>query len=126
MFKHFPLAFHRAARPTAIASVAAQDQGKFWEYHDVLFKKTGARELKPDQAELVKYAEEAGLDVERFKADLEGKKAEYDKKVSADYAEGQRVEVRGTPTLYLNGKKVRNRSAAAMAKVVDELLKGEG
>lgn len=121
-YKHFPLSFHPAARPAAIASVAAQEQGKFWEFHDVIFKKTSERQLKASAEDIIAYAKEAGLDVERFKQDMDTKSDEYAKRVQADYVEGQSVDVRGTPTLYLNGKKVQNRSVTGLAASIDAIL----
>ncbi len=126
VYKHFPLSFHKSARPVAVASVAAHEQGKFWEFHDVIFDATSKRQLAGGDADLEKYAKAAGLDVERFKSDMAAKKAEYEKAVTADYTEGQRVQVRGTPTLYINGKKVRNRSVDGMSKYIDELLAESG
>jgi protein-disulfide isomerase len=111
VFKHFPLSFHQAARPAAIASLAAHEQGKFWEMHDALFE--NQRGLKPDN--MAEFAEKAGLDLERFKKDMEAKEAEYAKLVDADFRQGQSVAVRGTPTLYINGKKVQNRSVEGMS-----------
>jgi protein-disulfide isomerase len=122
VYKHFPLDFHKAARPAAIASVAAQEQGKFWEMHDVLFANTSA--LQAGQMEA--YAEKAGLDVERFRADYQSKRAEYDQRVGKEYQEGVKARVRGTPTLYINGKKVRDRSVDGMSAMIDEALKGAG
>ena len=122
VYKHFPLSFHRAARPTAVGSVAAHEQGKFWEYHDVLFEATSKRQLAGSDEDLIKYAEKAGLDVEQFKKDLATKRAEFEKRVSEDFVSGQKVNVRGTPTLYLNGKKVRNRSLPALSAEIDKLL----
>ena len=122
-FMNFPLSFHRAARPTAIGALVAKEQGKFWEYHDVLFKKTSAKQLRGSDEDLIAYAEEAGLDVGRFKADLEAKRAEFDKIVTAQFAAGQAASVRGTPTFFINGKKVRDRSVAGMSRTIDALLK---
>ena len=126
VYKHFPLGFHAAAKPAAVASVAAEDQGKFWEFHDVIFEATAKRQLSGSDEDMIKYAEQAGLDVERFKKDLASKKAEYEKIVDAHYKEGQRVDVRGTPTLYINGKKVKNRSVDGMSQEIDQLLKKLG
>jgi protein-disulfide isomerase len=121
VFKHFPLSFHRAAKPAAIASMAAAEQGKFWEYHDVLFK--NQRGL--DASKMEEYAKEAGCDVERFKKDMEQNRDKYTKHVEADFKQGQTVGVRGTPTLFIGGKKVRDRSVNGMSSMVDELLKKE-
>ena len=67
VYKHFPLNFHAQARPAAIAAIAAQEQGRFWEYHDVLFENI----QKLGTADWDGFAKEAGLDVARFKKDVE-------------------------------------------------------
>ena len=126
VYKHFPLSFHKAAKPAAVASLAAQEQGKFWEFHDVIFEATASRSLAPSDEDMAKYAEKAGLDVARFKADLTANRAEYAKRVDQDYVEGQRVDVRGTPTLYLNGKKVQNRSVPGVSAKIDEIIAQQG
>ncbi|NRA02671.1 MAG: DsbA family protein [Myxococcales bacterium] len=119
VYKHFPLSFHQQARPAAIASLAAQEQGRFWEYHDVLF----ANMAKLNTADWEGFAKEAGLDVGRFKQDLAAKQAEYDRRVTADFNDGQKAAVSGTPTVYINGKKVKSRSLGGMSQMIDEALK---
>ena len=122
VFKHFPLSFHPAAGPAALASMAAQDQGKFWEFHDVLFDNNST--LDGSAKGLEGYAEKAGLDVERFKRDLEQNRSRYQERVVADMRQGQEVDVRGTPTLYVNGKKMdpRLRSMEGMTALIDSIL----
>ena len=122
VFKHFPLSFHKGARPAAVAAVAAQEQGKFWEMHDVLF--ANQRALAKDK--MVGYAEQAGLDVARFKKDMAEKGDAYGKAVDADFRQGQSVSVRGTPTLFINGKKVQDRSVQGMAAMIESALKAKG
>lgn len=106
VFKHFPLdSIHPAAFPAAEASECAGDQGKFWEYHDLLFRK--AEEWNRSQelsAQLILYAENLGLDKNRFAACLASgvKKAI----VEQDRQEGLKSFVSGTPTLILNGSKI--------------------
>jgi len=119
-FKHFPLAFHKNAKPTAIASLAAQEQGCFWEFHDVLFEQTAKRAL--DAAKVDEYAKQAGCDVEKFKADLAKNREAYAKRVDSDYKEGQAVAVRGTPTLYFNGKKLRDRTVEGISRLVEATI----
>jgi len=119
VFKHFPLSFHKGAKPAAIASLAAADQGKFWEFHDVLFKNQRAL----DASKMNGYAAEAGLDVEQFKQDMTANQTKYAKAVDADFRQGQSVGVRGTPTLYIGGKRVANRTVQGMSKMIDTLLK---
>ncbi len=122
VYKQFPLAFHAAARPAALASLAAQEQGKFWEMHDVLF----SNQATLDPSKLDEYAKQAGLDVARFKKDIEAKKAEFEKRIEAELALGQSVDVRGTPSLYVGGKKVRVRTVEGMSAMIDEQLKQKG
>ncbi|ABG04780.1 DSBA oxidoreductase [Rubrobacter xylanophilus DSM 9941] len=89
----------------ALAARAAQAQGRFWEYHDLLYENQ-----KPvnsggfSDANLIKFAKKAGLDVERFEEDL--KSGRYEAAVARDFREGQRRGVAGTPTFVINGKVV--------------------
>jgi protein-disulfide isomerase len=120
VFKHFPLNFHESAKPAAIAAVAAQEQGRFWEFHDVVFK----NQATLSQESLESFAQQAGLDVERFKSDLAKNGADYAKRVDEDYEQGTTVDVRGTPTLYINGRKVQDRSIEGMSAMVEAALGG--
>jgi protein-disulfide isomerase len=124
VFKHFPLSFHAQARPTAIAAMAAQDAGCFWEFHDKAFAATNQRSLSA--ASLDQYAKEAGCDVAKYQGALEQNKADYEKRITQDMNEGQRADVRGTPTLYINGKKVMNRTVEGMSAMVEEALRASG
>lgn len=83
----------------ALAARAAQAQGAFWEYHDLLYENQS--EVFSDDF-LVELAEEAGLDVPRFKDDFF--KGRYESAVAADFQEGQRIGVTGTPTFIVNGQ----------------------
>ncbi len=121
VYKHFPLSFHPAAKPAAVASMAANEQGCFWSFHDVLFEKTSNRQL--DGSKLEAYAADAGCDVDQFKSDLEKNSAAYTARVDADYKEGTSVDVRGTPALYINGRKVRDRSVAGMSVMIEAASK---
>lgn len=121
VFRQFPLSFHQNAHAAAEASLAAHAQGKFWEFHD----KTFENQKSLDRESLEKYAKEVGLDVEKFKKALDGK--EFAAKVDADMKLGNDVAVSGTPTMFINGKRVQNPSdAAAVAKMIDDALAGKG
>jgi protein-disulfide isomerase len=122
VFKHFPLDFHQNARPAAIAAMAAQEQGKFWEMHDILFQ----NQATLGSTNMEDFAKQAGLDVERFKKDYAAKAAEYDQRVAADLQLGAQSGVQGTPSLYIGGKKVRDRSVAGMSAMVEDALKKAG
>jgi protein-disulfide isomerase len=97
VFRHFPLSFHQDAPKAAEASACADDQKKFWEFHDKLFSNQQA--LKVD--DLKKAAADLGLDTARFNECLDsGKKAELVKK---DMSAGEKVGVSGTPAFFING-----------------------
>lgn len=99
VFKHYPLSGHVNAMPAALAAVAAQQQGKFWEMADLLFE--NQRDLNPEK--IRELAVKAGLDMARFDADV--KSEAIQQKVDADKAEGEKAGVQGTPSLYINGRR---------------------
>lgn len=118
VYKEFPLSsIHQNALNAAKAAVAAQKQGKFWEMHDKLF--ANQRALSPDN--LKQYAQEIGLDVAKFEKEMTS--PEVQKQIDADMKLAQEADVRGTPTLFLNGKRVMNRSFEGLKQVIDEALK---
>jgi protein-disulfide isomerase len=97
VFRQFPLDFHEQAPKASEASLCANDQGKFWEYHDVLFANQRALEVP----KLKEYAQQVGLDGGKFNECLDsGRKAEV---VQADLAAGKKVGVTGTPAFFING-----------------------
>ena len=98
--KNFPLSGHPDSVPAAMAAVAAQKQGKFRQMHLKLFANQDEGHSKEA---LFKYAKAAGLDMSRFQADFEDPKTRA--RVDADHAEGEAAGLRGTPTLFVNGKK---------------------
>jgi protein-disulfide isomerase len=102
VFKFFPLEGpgHERGRPAAIAAQAAHEQGKFWEMHDQIF----AHQDELDDDDLLSYAQAIGLDMGKFKASYEGKKGET--RVEADRADGDKIEIHGTPALFVNGREV--------------------
>lgn len=117
VFKNQPLPFHEHARLAAKAALAAGEQGKFWEYHDVLF--THQREL--DRASLERYAEDLGLDLRRFRAALDDSR--LDVAVEADVTEAHRLEVKGTPAFFINGRGLQGaQPLAAFRAKVDQAL----
>jgi protein-disulfide isomerase len=101
VFKHYPLPFHKQAKPAAKAAMAAGEQGKFWEMHDKLFEEQ--KELRNDGI-FNKLAKDLGLDMAKFKADM--KNPAYDKIIDQDMKQGQGVGVRGTPAFFINGTRI--------------------
>ena len=100
VFRQFPLAFHKSAHGAAEAALAANAQGKFWEYHDKLF----ANQQKLDRASLEAYAKELGLNLATFKKALDSK--EYAATVDAEMKLGEEAAVQGTPTMFINGARI--------------------
>jgi protein-disulfide isomerase len=118
VFKHNPLPFHKDAKPASKAALAAGEQGKFWEMHDVLF----ANQRKLKAADLEKYAAQIGLDVAKFKADM--KNSAYDKTIAADQALAARFGARGTPGFFINGRNLRGAQPfPSFKKIIDEEIK---
>jgi predicted DsbA family dithiol-disulfide isomerase len=115
VFKHFPLGGHERAMPAARAAQAAAAQGKFWEMHDLLFEHQ--RALEDDDLE--RYARDLGLDIDRFKNDLSAPATQ--ERIDADRSEGERLLVRGTPTMYVDGRLVREPPKALLAYLREEL-----
>ena len=83
----------------ALAARAAQGQGKFWEYHDLLYQNQSGGF---SDEKLVGLARQAGLDAGRFEADLDS--AEYERVVAENFREGQQRGISGTPTFVVNGR----------------------
>lgn len=117
IFRQFPLSFHKNAHLAAQASLAADEQGKFWQYHDLLF----ANQKKLDRTSLDGYAKQLGLDTAKFAKALDDKI--FAKAVDADLELGKTVAVNGTPTMFLNGARVQNPTDFdAISKMIEEEL----
>lgn len=100
VFKHFPLNFHASAQKASEAAECADDQGKFWEYHDVLFANQQALSI----SNLKQYASDLDLDTAEFNSCLDSGK--HAAKVKQDLADGQAAGVSGTPSFFVNGQKL--------------------
>lgn len=100
VYKHFPLSFHANAKSAAAAGIAAQKQGKFWEFRYAL-----APHFKELSEEMyLQVAKEIGLDLEKFKKDMVLDSA-MEARIDKDYRLGVEVGVQGTPNFYVNGKR---------------------
>jgi protein-disulfide isomerase len=116
-FKHMPLPFHARATSAARAAVAADDGGRFWEYIEHVFASPSALA----DADLVGYARELGLDAARFEAIMNepGTAA----RVQQDVEQAQRLEIHGTPTLFVQGRRVQGlRDEATIERMIDDAL----
>lgn len=100
VFRHLAMSFHRKAGLAAEAAVAAAEQGKFWAFHDALWEEFGAL----DRADLERFAQKAGLDMDAFRAALDDRR--YRDLVLAEGASAMALGVEGTPTMFVNGQPV--------------------
>jgi protein-disulfide isomerase len=98
VFKHFPLSSHEHAEMAARAAVAAAQQGKFWELHHALF----ANQTQLDEATIERLARELGLDEKQFNVDRKGEAAAD--RVTQDKKQAEKLGLRGTPLIYVNGR----------------------
>ncbi len=117
VFKNMPLRFHKFAEPSARAALAAHKQGKFWEFHDKLF---GVEKLSDEVINNV--AVELQLDMDQFTQDMNS--PEIRQMVNKDLLDAQKAGVTGTPTIFINGKRLKNRSLAGFQAMIDKELKG--
>jgi protein-disulfide isomerase len=119
IFKQYPLVeLHPAAAIAAAAALAAHRQGKFWEMHDVMF----ANRARLSRQSILAWANEIGLDMQRFTADLDSDAIKT--AVLRDQADGDKAGVEGTPTVFLNGQRYNGDLAPdAFKPVIDGELK---
>ena len=117
VFKNFPLRNHKFAMPAAIAAHAAEKQGKFWEFHDLLFKDYNSL----NEQKVKEIAQQLNLDMEKFEKDQQDPQIRA--MINRDLAEGNQAGVRGTPTIFINGRLLRNRSMAGFQELIEKALK---
>ena len=102
VFRHYPLSTHKNARIAAQAAEAASIQEKFWEMHDLIYENQKEWSDSGNAEEIFfRYAEQIGLDKSKFKDDID----KTTTTINDDYALGNKVGVKSTPTFFINGKK---------------------
>lgn len=116
VYKNFPLSSHKYAITAAVAALAAGRQGKFWQFHDELY--LIYRELNDQK--IFEIAQKLALDLEQFQTDI--KDPAIQQMIQQDYQEGVRNGVKGIPTVYLNGKKMRSRNPDDFQIAIDKEL----
>jgi protein-disulfide isomerase len=119
VFRHLPLVdVHEHAATAAEAAEAAAAQGKFWEMHDILIPE-GVSLIYPD---LMRYAGDLGLDVERFADDIRSRR--YAMRISRDVASADASGAAGTPALFVNGRRYEgSHRLAPLAAAIERELK---
>ena len=119
VFKNFPLRNHKFARQAAIAALAANKQGKFWELHDQLYENYN----RLSEQKIREIAQQVGLDMEKLDKDIE--KPKLKAIVERDFQEGAQAGVRGIPTIFVNGRLLRNRSFQGFQAAIEKELARE-
>jgi protein-disulfide isomerase len=117
VFKNFPLRSHRYARKAAAAALAAHNQGKFWEFSEQLFK--NLRQL--NDRKIQEIAGQLGLDEERFQKDW--KDPQIANKINKEIRDATAVGVMGTPSIFVNGRLLRQRSMEGFRLIIEKELK---
>ncbi len=119
VLKNYPLRNHKFAEPAARAALAAREQGKYWEFHDLLFKSK-----KLSTANIENIAIGLGLDMAKFRTDMAS--PEVKAQINRDMQQAQAGGVSGTPSIFINGRKLQDRSVKGFQKIIDEELAKAG
>lgn len=118
ILKNFPLSFHPQAKPAAKAAFAAGEQGKYWEMADTLLENGKAL----SEGKYEEFAGKLGLDVKKFMDDYKNKDAQWEEYIRKDMTLASQVDVRGTPTFYINGRKTNARDFDSFKSEIDRIL----
>ena len=117
VIKNFPLSRHKFALKAALAAMAAKAQGKFWEFRRQLFE----NHQSLNDAKILEIAKSLGLDIPKFTKDMNSRSVRDF--VTRDIVNGRQIGVRGTPTIFVNGKRVEIRTPFDLFTVIDTELK---
>jgi protein-disulfide isomerase len=117
VFKNFPIRIHRSAVPAAVAALAANRQGKFWEFYDALFKNYNQLNEKKFQ----QIADELKLDKVQFEKDR--RDPQLLEIVRHDYDQGIEAGVNAVPAVFINGRKLEKRSLDGFQELIERELK---
>src|SRR5262245_7684755 len=119
VFKHFPLPMHPNARPAAEAAEFARQHGKFWELHDLLFQNFG--NLTMDT--LRNLGKQVGLDEKALEASVTSQANKT--KIEKDVEGCRKATVQGTPTIFVNGKRLQQRTFEGFKAAIDDAKKAK-
>lgn len=114
VYKAYPLPSHKMSMPAVIAAYAANKQGRFWDFYDKLF--VDFRNLSPERIKL--YASELKMDMGQYEKDLADPRIQA--QIGRDLREAQLAGVGGTPTMFINGLLVQNRSPQGIQEMIDK------
>jgi protein-disulfide isomerase len=117
VIKNYPLTrSHKFAWKAAAAALAANEQGKFWVFHHKLFENFKVL----NDTKIQDIAKELGLNLEKFNKDMTS--GAIANKINRDIKDGKNIGVRGTPTIFINGKFLKKRSLSGFSELIDAEL----
>ncbi len=116
VFKNFPLRSHPFAVKAAAAALAAGSQGKFWEFHDLLFENYN----RINDQKIRDIAVSLNLDLVEFEKKMNDPAIQQ--KIGQDVMDGRQAGVNSTPTVFINGRILRNRSLNGFEEAIDKEL----
>ena len=119
VIKNFPLPFHKEALPAAKAAFAAGEQGKYWDMANAILSDNSNLNEKAYRG----LAKKIGLDSAKFQKDIQEKDVLWQGYIQKDIVLGNKVEVRGTPTIYINGRKSGARNIEGFKQEIEAVLK---
>lgn len=117
VFKNYPLTNHRYSRKAAAAALAADTKGKYLEFQEALFK--NMRKLSDEKVREI--AASLGLDADEIEKEMNSKKIQ--KMISQDIKDANEAGIRGTPTIFINGIQLKNRSLQGFQDIINSQLK---
>jgi len=127
VFRHYPFLDDRSSikesDQAANASMCALDQGRFWDYHAILFANFGEASGAYTESRLKAYAESLDLDMGAFNACYKDKK--FNDEIQKDLADGNSLGVTGTPTIFVNGKRAGRERYVASYEEISQLIEQE-
>jgi protein-disulfide isomerase len=116
VFKNYPLRSDAFSFKAAIAALAAESQGKFWEFHDLLFKDFN----QLNDQKIKEIAGNLGLNQQAFAQKMSD--PQIVRKIQQDIMDGFNAEVRSVPSVFINGKLARNRSMEGLVEIIEKEL----
>jgi protein-disulfide isomerase len=120
VYKNFPIPSHKYSDPAAKAALAADRQGMFWPFHDLLYEHY--RDLSDEK--IREFADQLKLDMAQF--DKDWKDPAISRKVRADIRDGNKAGVRGVPSVFINGRHLQKRNLQGFSEMIEKELKKAG
>jgi protein-disulfide isomerase len=119
VIKNFPLPMHNFARKAASIALAADTMGKFWEVQDKLYKNTSQMDISL----INEIASDLKIDTDELQRKMNSK--EIQARISRDIMDAENAGARGTPTIFINGKIIKDRSKKGIQDIIDTQLEGK-